>query len=87
MFWTHLGILENDLLLATFAAKYLPSMTVDELDQYDFLINTISNEWDIYYYAVGTKDIPECYQNSIMDKLTEHARNEKREERLRQPDL
>ncbi|OTF75718.1 delta(3,5)-Delta(2,4)-dienoyl-CoA isomerase, mitochondrial-like, partial [Euroglyphus maynei] len=69
------GMLENDLLLSTFAKKYLDSMSQEELDLYDRLINTVSNDWDLYYWAVGSKEIPEEFRNSIMDKFSEHVRN------------
>ncbi|KND89629.1 Succinate dehydrogenase assembly factor 2, mitochondrial [Tolypocladium ophioglossoides CBS 100239] len=43
------GILESDLLLSTFAAVHLPSMTGPQLTQYDLLLD--ENDWDIYYWA------------------------------------
>ncbi|UNI20715.1 Succinate dehydrogenase assembly factor 2 mitochondrial [Purpureocillium takamizusanense] len=43
------GTLESDLLLSTFAAKHLPSMTPEQLTQYDLLLD--ENDWDIYYWA------------------------------------
>ncbi|KAL6856542.1 DUF339 domain-containing protein [Trichoderma novae-zelandiae] len=43
------GTLESDLLLSTFAAQYLPTMTTAELDQYDLFLD--ENDWDIYYWA------------------------------------
>ncbi|KAJ6440385.1 TPR repeat protein [Purpureocillium lavendulum] len=43
------GTLESDLLLSTFAAKHLPSMTPAQLTQYDLLLD--ENDWDIYYWA------------------------------------
>ena len=51
------GMLENGLLLSTFASKYLDSMTEDELMQYDMMINFPSNDWDLYYWAAGTQFI------------------------------
>ncbi|PGH15301.1 hypothetical protein AJ79_02466 [Helicocarpus griseus UAMH5409] len=43
------GTLESDLLLSTFAAKYLPTMTVEQLQEYDKFLD--ENDWDIYYWA------------------------------------
>ncbi|KAK5987069.1 Succinate dehydrogenase assembly factor 2 [Cladobotryum mycophilum] len=43
------GILESDLLLSTFAAAHLPTMTTEQLDQYDLFLD--ENDWDIYYWA------------------------------------
>lgn len=43
------GTLESDLLLSTFASQYLPTMTSEELQQYDLFLD--ENDWDIYYWA------------------------------------
>ena len=46
-------MLENGLVLSTFAGRYLAGMTEPQLDIYDKLINQPSNDWDIYYWATG----------------------------------
>ncbi|OWF54939.1 succinate dehydrogenase assembly factor 2, mitochondrial-like [Mizuhopecten yessoensis] len=81
------GMLENGLLLSTFAAKYLDGMNEQQLILYDRLINTPSNDWEIYYWAVGQRPVPEKFQSEIMDKLIEHALNKDRQNRSQQPDL
>ncbi|XP_064635093.1 succinate dehydrogenase assembly factor 2, mitochondrial-like [Lineus longissimus] len=81
------GMLENGLLLSTFAAEYLNQMTDAELEHYDFLINKPSNDWEIYYWAVGVKEVPDEYKSPVMDQLKKHATNEKQESRVCQPDL
>ena len=43
------GTLESDLLLSTFAAANLPSMSKSQLEQYDLFLD--ENDWDIYYWA------------------------------------
>ncbi|KAI1441529.1 DUF339-domain-containing protein [Annulohypoxylon stygium] len=43
------GILETDLLLSTFADEYLPTMTREQMSQYDSFLD--ENDWDIYYWA------------------------------------
>ncbi|KAI1091862.1 DUF339-domain-containing protein [Rostrohypoxylon terebratum] len=43
------GILETDLLLSTFADEYLPTMTREQMSQYDAFLD--ENDWDIYYWA------------------------------------
>ncbi|KAJ9156408.1 hypothetical protein NKR23_g1301 [Pleurostoma richardsiae] len=43
------GTLESDLLLSTFAAQHLPSMTPEQLTQYDLFLD--ENDWDIYYWV------------------------------------
>jgi succinate dehydrogenase assembly factor 2 len=81
------GMLENDLLLSNFASNYLSKMNADDLDLYDKLINIPSNDWDLYYMAIGKIDTPEEYQNHMMDLLKEYVKNEQKQKRIRQPDL
>lgn len=80
-------MLENDLLLSTFASKYLRGMTEQQIILYDRLINKPSNDWDIYNWATGTKPTPAEYENEVMDLLRRHVKNEHKEKRLRMPDL
>ena len=80
-------MLENGLLLGSFASKYLPDFTEEQLVLYDRLINLPSNDWDIFYWATETRETPEEFQNQIMDMLKEHAKNKDRESRIRLPDL
>lgn len=80
-------MLENCLLLSTFAARYLDTMNEKQLDLYDNLINQPTNDWDIYYYATNVKPIPAEYDNEIMGMLVKHAKNEEKEQRFKQPDL
>ena len=81
------GMLENGLILSTFAGKYLNSFNKEQLNLYDELINKPSNDWDIYYWATGVKETPKEFQNEIMDLLKRHVKNELKETRYRQPDL
>lgn len=81
------GMLENDLILSTFAAKYLTSFNIEQLQQYDRLINLPSNDWDIYYWATGIRETPPEFENEVMSLLRQHVRNEEREKRFKQPDL
>ncbi|XP_065177797.1 succinate dehydrogenase assembly factor 2-A, mitochondrial-like [Sycon ciliatum] len=82
------GILENDLLLGTFASKYLAKMSADELNDYDHIINEgANNEWDLYYWMTGNAETPEKYQTKMMARLQEHAKNADKESRLRQPEI
>ncbi|ROW13397.1 hypothetical protein VPNG_05511 [Cytospora leucostoma] len=46
------GTLESDLLLSTFAAAYLPTLSPELLAQYDLFLD--ENDWDIYYWATQT---------------------------------
>jgi len=81
------GMLENGLLLSTFASRYLNGMTAVQTSMYDQLINLPSNDWDIFYWATGVRETPTEFDNEIMNMLKEHVKNKDREARLKQPDL
>ncbi|AGO12540.1 AaceriAER200Cp [[Ashbya] aceris (nom. inval.)] len=82
------GILETDLLLSGFAAKYLKHMTAEELNEYDELLNEL--DWDIYYWATKNSEaspLPEKWQHSkILNKLQAYSEN-KDKQILKMPDL
>jgi succinate dehydrogenase assembly factor 2 len=80
-------MLENGLLLSTFAARYLEDMDAKQVQLYDDLINQPSNDWDIFYWATKVRPTPKEYDNEIMDLLKKHVSNDRREQRLRQPGL
>ncbi|KAM0734191.1 Succinate dehydrogenase assembly factor 2, mitochondrial [Formica fusca] len=81
------GMLENGLLLSTFAKKYLNTFNDTQLRLYDQLINLPTNDWDIFYWATGVKPTPPEFDNEVMDMLKKHTRNEDRQARIMQPDL
>jgi len=81
------GMLENGLLLSSFAKKYLHTFNEEQLDMYDKLINSPSNDWEIYYWATGVKPTPSEYESPIMDLFKNFVKNEDREQRLHQPPL
>ncbi len=74
-------------ICSTFANTYLGSLTSSQLDLYDDIINRPSNDWQLYYWMVGKEDTPANHDNEVMDMLKTHARNERLEDRSRQPDL
>ena len=39
---------------STFAARYLPTFSEVQLEQYDQLINKPNNDWDIFHWVTGT---------------------------------
>ncbi|CAH8499522.1 unnamed protein product [Schistosoma turkestanicum] len=81
------GNLENGILLSTFAAKYLNSMTHEQLIMYDNLINLPDNEWDIYYWITKAKEAPIYFQTDVLRLLQEHCENNQKELRNQQPSL
>ncbi|KAL3313796.1 hypothetical protein Ciccas_007605 [Cichlidogyrus casuarinus] len=94
------GMLENCILLSYFARKHLDGFTEKQLKEYDFIINSPDNDWDLYYWItglasfwlcnnlmLGAKPIPEEYKGEVMNLLIQFAKNEERELRNIQPPL
>ena len=81
------GIRENDLLLSSFANLHLASMTVDQLKQYDNILNAVDNEWDLYKYMVGSEETPQFLDSEVMSLLKTFASNPDRQQRLFMPEL
>ncbi|MPC16885.1 succinate dehydrogenase assembly factor 2, mitochondrial-like [Portunus trituberculatus] len=81
------GMLENGLILSSFAHRFLPSMTENQLALYDRLINLPSNDWEIYYWATGVQPTPQEFDNEVMTMLKEFVKNSDRENRTIQPNL
>lgn len=79
------GILETDLLLGTFIQKYVNVLSSDQLTEYDTLLD--ENDWDIYYWATGARDVPERISTkSMWNTLYEHCKNKDRKI-LKMPEL
>ncbi|KAG2218560.1 hypothetical protein INT45_006321 [Circinella minor] len=79
------GILETDLLLSTFAQKYLKEFNMEQLEKYDKLLD--EPDWDIFYWATDKKKVPDhLLNNDVLDMVRQHAKNENKVV-LRMPDL
>lgn len=76
------GILETDLILSTWAKSNLHSLTDDELDEFDRLLD--EPDWDIFYWCTERKAPPERWHDSfstegrVGHRLVVHTRNEDR---------
>ena len=81
------GMLENGILLSCFADRYLEGMDDKQLHIFDDLINTPSNDWDIFHWITGKTPAPAEYQSEILDMLQSFVQNKNKEQRLQQPDL
>ncbi|CAO1613105.1 unnamed protein product [Parajaminaea phylloscopi] len=79
------GILETDLLMSTFAMQELWEMPDAEVEEFDHLLD--EPDWDIYYWLVQRKPVPERWQESFETpgrlgyRLRRHTKNEKKEMR------
>lgn len=67
------GILENCIIFTSFSDKYLKTFDYTQLKKYDALINSEFDEWELYAWAIGSKPIPEEFNNDIMSLLKNHV--------------
>jgi succinate dehydrogenase assembly factor 2 len=79
------GILETDLLMSTFASKELWDMPDKEIAEFDKLLD--EPDWDIYYWLVDKKPVPDRWRESFETegrlgaRLRKHTKNEEKEVR------
>jgi succinate dehydrogenase assembly factor 2 len=79
------GILETDLIMSTFATKYLAQLSVENCKQLDNFLDY--PDWDIYYWVTDAKEAPaEVNELEVFQLIREHAKN-KDKNILRMPDL
>lgn len=81
------GTLENGILLSSFASKYLYKMDDKQLLDFDRLMNKPDNEWDIYYWGIGKKQVPNEYNHDVMKLFIEHCKNKEKVLRNNMPPL
>ncbi|OBA22782.1 DUF339-domain-containing protein [Metschnikowia bicuspidata var. bicuspidata NRRL YB-4993] len=82
------GILESDLLLSRFAKKHLLSFSMEQLNEYDQLLD--EPDWDIYYWATKNYDVtplPQKWRDSEILALLQKDTENNDGEILRMPDL
>lgn len=75
-----MGIRENDLLLSSFVDKYLPTLSEQQLDQYEALLK--QSDWDIYYWVIGSRPVPAELDNDLMKLLQKHCASNPLRDRL-----
>eukprot|EP01133_Synstelium_polycarpum_P016347 gene16347-19446_t len=66
-------MLENDLLLGSFATKNLGHFTLEQLKEYDILIG--QPDPDIYNWALNKEEVPEDLNTGVMKLLQHHCQN------------
>ncbi len=67
----HRGTREMDLILGSFADKYVPDFSEDELILYDEIL--LHSDPDLYNWVTGKEDVPANYMNGVMEKLVAHS--------------
>jgi antitoxin CptB len=66
----HRGTREMDLIMGSFADKYVPEFNVADLDQYEELLQ--NSDPDLYDWISGRKEVPANIRNDLIEKLLTH---------------
>ena len=59
----HRGCKETDLYLGEFAKKYLGSFSDEELADFEAIL--LEEDWEIYAWLTGSKELPEKYNTKV----------------------
>jgi antitoxin CptB len=66
----HRGTKEMDLLMGSFAKKFIPSFTESELSEYEELL--MNNDPDLYNWIIGKEATPANIDSDLFQKLKKH---------------
>jgi antitoxin CptB len=61
------GFREADLILGPFADRYAPTMSENELDRFEALLE--QSDHDIYAWIMGSLPVPRDFDDEIMTRL------------------
>lgn len=76
------GILENGLILSSFAREHLPALSPQEADDYERLL--CEDDWEVYHAVAGRRDALQRFQGTaILQRLQRHAAEMRRNKELR----
>lgn len=64
------GIKEMDLILGGFADTGLAGIDDAAMDDYEALME--ENDWDLYYWVTGARDVPDRHR-AMIDLLRKHS--------------
>ncbi|KAL6073140.1 Ankyrin repeat-containing domain [Balamuthia mandrillaris] len=67
------GMLENDLILGTFALKYLATMSETELKLFEALLE--ESDPDLWQWITKKMDLPERLDHDLMRRIQTHAQS------------
>ena len=63
----HRGTREADLIMGQFADANLDTMSQDDLDQFDALLE--AQDLDVYNWIIGKEPVPPEFDNDVMKQL------------------
>ena len=66
----HRGTKEMDIIMGSFADKYLPSFSAEELDRYESILQ--HSDPDLYNWLSGKEQTPANLIDDVFEKLLNH---------------
>lgn len=70
----HMGSNENDILFGGFAERYLPTLTLEQLDRFEALIAETDN--DLFDWVTGKEPAPERLDHDVLAMLRAFVQKE-----------
>ena len=67
------GWLEVDLLMGTWAVENVPSLSIQEMDEYEAILN--QETIDIFNFVTGKDEAPPELHGAVLDRLQEWAKS------------
>ncbi len=64
---SYTGMKETDLLLSQFAARHLPELSDNELDEFEALLD--AGDPKILAWVQGDEQVPEAFQGTVIDLI------------------
>ena len=61
------GFREMDLLMGSFADKFLDTYGESELDQFEALLGI--PDWEVYAWLIGQTEVPPNHRSVVLDQL------------------
>ena len=61
------GFRELDLLMGSFADKYLDTYGEAELDQFEAILGL--PDWEVFAWLIGHADVPDNHRSPVLDQL------------------
>ncbi|MGE5546473.1 MAG: succinate dehydrogenase assembly factor 2 [Solirubrobacterales bacterium] len=70
----HMGSNENDILFGGFAERYLATLTPDQLDRFEALLEETDN--DLFNWVTAKEPVPTRLDHDVMAKIQNYVKNE-----------
>jgi antitoxin CptB len=70
----HMGSNENDILFGGFAARYLTTLTAEQVDRFEALITETDN--DLFNWVTNKQPVPAELDHDVMAMIKRFVQNE-----------